>query len=42
MNKVTVLYGHPTDVEVFETYYKNKHLPIAVTMKGVAKLELLK
>ncbi len=42
MNKVTVLYGHPTDTEAFETYYKNKHLPLAAKMKGVAKLELTK
>lgn len=42
MDKVTVLYGHPTDVAVFEDYYKNNHLPLAATMKGVAKLELTK
>ncbi|WP_179345519.1 EthD family reductase [Winogradskyella ursingii] len=42
MHKLTVLYGHPTDVETFETYYKTKHLPLAATMKGVAKLELTK
>lgn len=42
MQKLTVLYGHPTDVETFETYYKEKHLPLAATMEGVAKLELTK
>jgi uncharacterized protein (TIGR02118 family) len=42
MYKLTVLYGHPTDVEIFETYYKENHLPLAATMEGVAKLELTK
>jgi len=42
MNKVTVVYGHPTDVDVFENYYKNNHLPLANTMKGVAKWEFTK
>ena len=42
MQKLIVLYGHPTDVEIFETYYKEKHLPLATTMEGVAKLELTK
>ena len=42
MHKITVLYGHPTDTEAFEEYYKNKHLPLAATMEGVAKLELTK
>lgn len=42
MLKLTVLYRHPTDVEAFETYYKEKHLPLAATMEGIAKLELTK
>jgi uncharacterized protein (TIGR02118 family) len=42
MYKLTVLYGHPTDIETFETYYKEKHVPLASTMKGVAKMELTK
>jgi uncharacterized protein (TIGR02118 family) len=42
MYKLTVLYGHPTDVETFETYYNEKHLPLAATMEGVAKMELTK
>lgn len=42
MHKITVLYGHPTDTAAFEEYYKNKHLPLAATMEGVAKLELTK
>jgi len=42
MYKLTVLYGHPTDVETFETYYREKHLPLAGTMEGVDKQELTK
>jgi len=42
MQKLTVLYGHPTDVEAFEKYYTEKHLPLAATMEGVAKLEITK
>ncbi|MCB0462694.1 MAG: EthD family reductase [Flavobacteriaceae bacterium] len=42
MPKIIVLYGHPTDADAFETYYKEKHLPIVETMEGVARLELTK
>ncbi|MCW8981149.1 MAG: EthD family reductase [Altibacter sp.] len=42
MQKITVLYGHPTDPEAFEKYYKKNHLPLTATMKGVARLELTK
>jgi uncharacterized protein (TIGR02118 family) len=42
MQKLTVLYGHPKDDEAFEKYYNETHLPLAATMKGVAKLELTK
>ena len=42
MQKLTVLYGHPSDAEAFEKYYKEKHLPLAATMEGLAKLELTK
>ena len=40
MIKLTVLYGHPTNVQEFETYYADTHLPIAAKMKGVDRLEL--
>ena len=40
MIKRTLLYGHPTDSEAFETYYANTHLPIAAKMTGVDRLEL--
>lgn len=42
MIKVTVLYGHPTDIATFEDYYSNNHLPIAAKMTGYEKLELSK
>lgn len=42
MLKLTVLYGHPKDAEAFEKYYNEKHLPLAATMEGIAKLELTK
>lgn len=42
MLKLTVLYGHPKDAEAFENYYSEKHLPLAATMEGVAKMELTK
>ena len=42
MLKATLLYGHPTDVDAFEKYYAETHLPIASKMKGVDKLELTK
>ncbi len=42
MIKLTVLYGHPTDVSDFEDYYANKHLPLAATMNGFEKVEYTK
>ena len=42
MIKLTVLYGHPTDVAAFEDYYKNTHLPIAAKMTGFEKVEFTK
>ncbi len=42
MIKLTVLYGNPTDTAIFEDYYSNKHMPVAVTMKGFEKVEYTK
>jgi uncharacterized protein (TIGR02118 family) len=42
MIKLTVLFGHPTDVSAFEEYYANTHLPIAANMKGFDKVEYTK
>ncbi len=40
MTKLTILYGHPTDVDAFEDYYLGTHMPIAGKMNGVDRLEL--
>jgi len=40
MIKLTVLYGQPTNMQDFEDYYADIHLPIAAKMKGVERLEL--
>ncbi|PJB19623.1 MAG: EthD family reductase [Flavobacteriaceae bacterium CG_4_9_14_3_um_filter_33_16] len=42
MIKLTVLYGHPTEINAFESYYANTHLPIAAKLTGHKKLELTK
>jgi uncharacterized protein (TIGR02118 family) len=42
MIKVTVLYGHPSDPEAFESYYANKHHPLVSKVKGIVKSELTK
>lgn len=41
MLKMTILYHHPTDAAAFETYYAERHFPIAVKMP-VSKVELTK
>ena len=40
MYKVTVLYQHPNDPEHFEQYFKNEHLPLALKMPGVSRIEV--
>ncbi len=40
--KISVQYGHPTDVDAFEEYYTNTHLPLAGKMSGFTNLELAK
>jgi uncharacterized protein (TIGR02118 family) len=42
MIKLTVLYGHPTDANAFETYYAQTHLPIASKTGGIEKTEFTK
>lgn len=42
MTKLTVLYGHPTDIANFEYYYANTHLLLASRMKGFEKVEYTK
>src|SRR5580765_8430399 len=35
MNRLTVLYGHPTNPAEFDRYYHEVHIPIAKKMKGL-------
>ncbi len=42
MIKATLLYGHPENPEAFEKYYSESHMPLALKMQGLAKLELTK
>src|SRR4051812_34752267 len=42
MYKVTVLYKHPGDVDQFEKYFEESHLPLARKMPYVSRLELSK
>jgi len=42
MIKLTVLYGHPADPEIFENYYSDIHLPLVAKMTGFEKAELTK
>ncbi len=42
MQKVTVLYGQPSDPDAFEKYYRDHHMPLVAKMKGIAKVELTK
>ncbi|OPC83796.1 ethyl tert-butyl ether degradation protein EthD [Embleya scabrispora] len=35
MYKLTVLYGHPEDPAAFDSYYWEKHVPLARTMPGL-------
>jgi hypothetical protein len=40
--KLTVLYGTPKDPAEFETYYLQKHMPIASAVKDIKRVELAK
>ena len=42
MIKLTVLYGHPTEPEIFENYYANTHSLLVDKMKGFEKVEFTK
>lgn len=35
MYRVTVLYGTPIDVDTFDSYYRNVHMPIARKIEGL-------
>jgi uncharacterized protein (TIGR02118 family) len=34
MQRLTVLYGHPTDPAAFDRYYFDVHIPLAKKMQG--------
>jgi uncharacterized protein (TIGR02118 family) len=40
--KLTVLYGHPTDPGAFEAYYANIHVPLALKIPGLTRVEAAK
>ena len=42
MVKLTVLYGHPTDPGAFEAYYANTHVPLALKIPGLTRVEAAK
>ncbi|HMO32667.1 MAG TPA: EthD family reductase [Lacibacter sp.] len=42
MIKGTVLYGHPADVNAFESYYSEIHLPLVSNVTGITKAEYTK
>ncbi|MDZ4781368.1 MAG: EthD family reductase [Planctomycetia bacterium] len=35
MCRLTVLYGHPADPAEFDRYYRDVHIPIARSMRGL-------
>ena len=39
MVKLTVLFGHPEDLEAFEAYYTNHHLSLAAKIPNVQRFE---
>ncbi|MEO6232149.1 MAG: EthD family reductase [Ferruginibacter sp.] len=42
MIKTTVMYGHPTDPDAFEAYYKSDHTAIVNKVSGIVKAEYTK
>ena len=42
MVKLTVLYGHPTDPGAFEKYYANTHVPLALKIPELVRIEAAK
>ena len=37
MIRLLVMYGHPTDPDAFDQYYREVHLPIARKIKGFTR-----
>ena len=42
MAKVLVMYGKPTDAQAFDSYYADRHVPIAQTIPGLRGVALSK
>jgi uncharacterized protein (TIGR02118 family) len=42
MVKLTVLYGHPVDAEAFERYYAETHVPLALKIPYLVRIEATK
>jgi uncharacterized protein (TIGR02118 family) len=42
MFKLTVLYGYPADEAAFEAYYTQTHMPLAVKLPGLLRIEAAK
>lgn len=40
MVSATILYGHPTDANAFEEYYERVHMPLAMKMPNVERVQL--
>ena len=40
MAKVIVIYGTPPDMEEFDRYYHDVHVPLAMKVPGVTKFEM--
>lgn len=38
MHVLTVAYGHPTDPDAFDAYYRSNHLPLARKVPGLIEL----
>jgi uncharacterized protein (TIGR02118 family) len=42
MVKLTVLYGQPTDPDAFERYYAATHMPLALKIPDLVRIEAAK
>ncbi|WP_026820766.1 EthD family reductase [Arthrobacter castelli] len=40
MYRVSILYGTPTDLQAFDHYYREVHIPIAKRMRGLTRWTL--
>ncbi len=42
MFKLSVLYGHPADTAAFEAYYAQTHIPLALKIPNLVRIEAAK